>query len=61
MIEDNTIVHPETDIPSPTHYTGRPAVRKDNLPDCTQDIMIDFTRNYYQHFLTKPKMNDEQV
>ncbi|CAH1408325.1 unnamed protein product [Nezara viridula] len=61
MIEDDAIVPPETVIPSFTLYSGSPAVRRDNLPDCTQDIMIDFTRNYYQHFIPKPKTKDELV
>lgn len=54
MIADNTIVPPETVVPSFTHYSGSPAVWSENFPDCTQDIMIDFTRNYYQHFVPKP-------
>lgn len=51
MIEDNTILPPETVVPSFTRYSGSPGVCVGELSECTQDLMIDFTRNYYQHFV----------
>nr|QBH72931.1 dynactin subunit P25 [Liposcelis bostrychophila] len=50
MIEDNTILPPETVVPSFTRVGGS-GVAVDELPECTQDLMIDFTKTYYQHFL----------
>ncbi|XP_047001341.1 uncharacterized protein LOC124618910 [Schistocerca americana] len=51
MIEDDTVLPPETVVPSFTRYAGSPGVCVGELPECTQDLMIEFTRNYYQHFL----------
>uniref|UniRef100_A0A1B6DP10 Dynactin subunit 5 n=1 Tax=Clastoptera arizonana TaxID=38151 RepID=A0A1B6DP10_9HEMI len=51
MIEDNTILAPETVVPSYTVYSGSPGLCTGELPECTQELMIDFTRSYYQHFL----------
>ncbi|CAB4054669.1 Dynactin subunit 5 [Lepeophtheirus salmonis] len=50
MIEDNTILPPETVVPSFTRYSGSPGKRIGELPECTQDIMIDYTKSYYSHF-----------
>lgn len=51
FIEDNTILPPETMVPSFTRYGGSPGVCVGDLPECTQELMNDFTVNYYQHFL----------
>ncbi|XP_012270314.1 dynactin subunit 5 isoform X2 [Orussus abietinus] len=50
-IEDGAVVPPETVIPSFTRFSGNPAVCVEDLPECTQDLMLDFTKDYYQHFL----------
>ena len=49
-IEDNSILPPETVVPTFTRYSGSPAKRIGELPENTQDIMVDFTKNYYNHF-----------
>lgn len=49
-IEDNSVLPPETVVPTFTRYSGSPAKRAGELPENTQDIMIDFTKNYYNHF-----------
>ena len=50
MIEDGAIVPPETVVPAFTRYGGSPAARVGELPECAQDIMVDFTKNYYRNF-----------
>ncbi len=50
MIEDNTVVPPETVVPTFTRYGGSPAAKVGELPECSQDIMTDFTKNYYKKF-----------
>ncbi|KAM0733243.1 Dynactin subunit 5 [Formica fusca] len=50
-IEDGAVVPPETIVPSFTRYAGSPATCIEELPECTLDLMIDFTKNYYEHFL----------
>lgn len=51
MIEDNTILPPETVVPSFTKYDGSPGRCVGELPECTQELMTEFTRSYYQHFI----------
>lgn len=50
-IEDGAVIPPETIVPSFTRFAGNPAVCVEDLPECTVDIMLNFTKNYYQHFL----------
>ncbi|XP_059142397.1 dynactin subunit 5-like [Physella acuta] len=50
LLKDNTVVPPETVVPPFTLYSGSPGKMTVDLPDCTQDLMIDITVNYYQHF-----------
>uniref|UniRef100_A0A1B6IZ24 Dynactin subunit 5 n=1 Tax=Homalodisca liturata TaxID=320908 RepID=A0A1B6IZ24_9HEMI len=53
MIEDNTILGPETVVPPFTRYGGSPGLAIGDLPECTQDLMVDFTRSYYEHFVPR--------
>ncbi|KAL3266197.1 hypothetical protein HHI36_010380 [Cryptolaemus montrouzieri] len=50
VIEDNTILSPETVVPPFSRYGGSPGVQVGNLPEVQADIMVDYTRSYYQHF-----------
>jgi carbonic anhydrase/acetyltransferase-like protein (isoleucine patch superfamily) len=50
MIEDGAIVPPETVVPTFARFSGSPAKKIGELPENTQDVMIDFTKSYYQHF-----------
>lgn len=50
-IADNTVLPPETVVPPFTLYSGSPGVFTSELPECTQDLMMDITKSYYQHFL----------
>ncbi|KAL0272554.1 UNVERIFIED_CONTAM: hypothetical protein PYX00_005482 [Menopon gallinae] len=54
MIEDNTILPPDTVVPSFCRV-GPKTTLVDELPECTQDLMIDYTKSYYQHFI--PRIN----
>lgn len=51
MIEDDTILPPETVVPSFAKYGGSPGLYNGDLPECTQEMMTDFTRSYYDHFV----------
>lgn len=50
VIEDNTILAPETVVPPFSRYGGSPGSYIGDLPECQADIMVDFTRGYYHHF-----------
>lgn len=50
VIEDNTVLAPETVVPPFTRYGGSPGMHVGDVPECQVDLMIDFTRSYYQHF-----------
>ncbi|CAG5073260.1 Similar to DCTN5: Dynactin subunit 5 (Pongo abelii) [Cotesia congregata] len=52
---DNAVIPPETIVPSFTKFSGNPAMAVEDLPECTLDLMVDFTKNYYQHFLPATK------
>lgn len=54
-IEDNSVLPPETVVPSFSRYAGAPGVCTGELPECTQELMVDLTRNYYQHFVPAPQ------
>ncbi|XP_065220090.1 dynactin subunit 5 [Planococcus citri] len=56
MIADGTVLPPETVVPSFARYGGSPGVYVGELPECTQELMIDYTRSYYQHFV--PQQSD---
>ncbi len=51
VIEDNAVLPPETVVPTFTRYGGSPAARVADLPECTQDVMVEFTKNYYKNFV----------
>jgi len=53
LIADNTVLPQGTVVPAFAVYSGSPGLFSSELPECTQDIMIDFTKGYYEHF--KPK------
>lgn len=50
MIEDNAVVPSDTTLASFSRYSGNPATIVDDLPECMQDLMIDFCKGYYEHF-----------
>ncbi|KAG8007134.1 Dynactin subunit 5 [Nibea albiflora] len=50
-ILDNTVLPPETVVPPFTVFSGCPGLFSGELPECTQDLMIDVTKSYYQKFL----------
>jgi len=50
-IGDNTVLGPETCVPCFAFYSGSPGVYTTEQPDCTQDLMIEYTKSYYEHFL----------
>lgn len=55
MVEDNTVLGPETVVPPFMRYGGSPGMPVGDLPECTQDLMQDFTRSYYEHFVPQPQ------
>lgn len=56
-IADNTVLPPETVVPPFTLFSGSPGMITSELPECSQDLMVDVTRSYYQNFkpLAEPK------
>ncbi|KAF6715823.1 Dynactin subunit 5 [Oryzias melastigma] len=50
-ILDNTVLPPETVVPPFTVFSGCPGLFSGELPECTQDLMMDVTKSYYQKFL----------
>lgn len=53
VITDGTVLPQGTVVPAFAVYTGSPAKPDQELPECTQDLMIDHTKSYYEHF--KPR------
>jgi len=51
MIADNTVLAPETVVPSFAVYSGSPGHHTSDQPDCAQELLIEYTKSYYQHFL----------
>eukprot|EP00794_Sanderia_malayensis_P009287 gene9287-10267_t len=51
VIADNTVLPPETVVPPFTVMSGSPAKAVAELPECTQENMVDLTRSFYQHFI----------
>lgn len=51
MIEDNSVLPAETVVPSFARYSGNPARLITTLPEAMPDLMTEFTKSYYQHFL----------
>ena len=49
-VEDNTVLPPETVVPPFSVFAGSPGVMVGELPESTQDTMIEATRSFYQHF-----------
>lgn len=61
MIADNTVLPPETVVPPFAVYSGSPAKHTEDLPEAMQDLMMDYTKSIYRHFIrvkeapTQPK------
>ncbi|XP_022321349.1 dynactin subunit 5-like [Crassostrea virginica] len=53
-IADNTVLPPETVVPPFTVFADSPGRFTEELPECTQDLMVDVTMSYYQHFKATP-------
>ncbi|KAG8191946.1 hypothetical protein JTE90_007742 [Oedothorax gibbosus] len=50
MIADNSVVPQDTVVAAFSMYSGSPSRYTKELPQCTQDLMIDFTKQYFHHF-----------
>jgi len=44
------VLPPDTVVPPFTVFSGSPGHSVGELPSSTQDLMIEATRAYYQHF-----------
>lgn len=51
MVADNTVLPPETVVPPFAVYSGSPGTHTADLPEATQDLMTDYTKSYYHHFI----------
>jgi len=58
-IADNTVLPPEAVVPPFAVVSGSPGKIVSELPECTQDLMVDATKSFYVHFkpdlLSMPK------
>eukprot|EP00118_Oscarella_pearsei_P009227 m.52076 g.52076 ORF g.52076 m.52076 type:complete len:184 (+) comp34180_c0_seq1:27-578(+) len=52
-IEDNTVVPPETVVLPFSRFAGNPGRQIGELPESTQDVMVDLTKSFYQHFVPR--------
>ena len=53
VIADNTIVPQGTVVSTFAVVSGSPGTIVGELPECTKDLMIDFTKSYYANFVSK--------
>ncbi|XP_006027215.2 dynactin subunit 5, partial [Alligator sinensis] len=60
-ILDNTVLPPETVVPPFTVFSGCPGLFSGELPECTQELMIDVTKSYYQKFLPLTQVASARV
>ncbi len=51
MIADDTVLPPETVVSPFTVYSGSPGHCIEELPEAMQDLMIDYTKSFYQHYI----------
>ncbi|RUS25293.1 trimeric LpxA-like protein [Jimgerdemannia flammicorona] len=49
-IADNTIIPPNTVVPSFSVYEGSPGIFKDELPECAQELYESKTKDFYSKF-----------
>eukprot|EP00051_Salpingoeca_urceolata_P011468 m.142212 g.142212 ORF g.142212 m.142212 type:complete len:188 (+) comp17134_c1_seq1:230-793(+) len=54
-IADGTVLPADSVIPPFCSVAGSPGKIVDELPECTRDIHRDLARNFYQHFVARPK------
>lgn len=54
VIADNTVIPPETVVPPFTIMAGSPARPVGELPECTQENMIELTKSFFHHFKVDP-------
>lgn len=50
-VADNTILPPGTIVPCFSIVSGSPGSITGELPECTQEVMVDFTKSYYANFI----------
>jgi dynactin-5 len=55
IIEDGAVLPPETTVASFMKYTKEGTIEGGQgsayVPPAMQDLMIDFTKSYYEHFI----------
>ncbi|CAO3650870.1 unnamed protein product [Cunninghamella echinulata] len=49
-ITDNTVIAPNTVVPSFSVYSGSPGSYQDDLPECTQELYENKSKDYYAKF-----------
>ena len=59
-IADNTVVPPETVVPPFAVMSGAPARHTTDLPEATPDLMVDYTRSLYNHFIMVKDQPDKR-
>lgn len=52
IIEENAVLPPETVVASFTRYGSQgPVLSGDTVPEAMQELMIEYTKSYYEHFV----------
>ncbi|MFH4978106.1 hypothetical protein AB6A40_004815 [Gnathostoma spinigerum] len=54
-VRPGTVVPPDAVIPPFSVVAGNPGKIVDDLPECTQELMIQATRSFYDNFLPGPR------
>uniref|UniRef100_A0A914WB86 Dynactin subunit 5 n=1 Tax=Plectus sambesii TaxID=2011161 RepID=A0A914WB86_9BILA len=54
-ILDGSVIAPDTVVPPFTVMAGSPAKVIGELPDCTQELMTQATKNFYERFIPSPQ------
>ena len=59
-ILDGTVLAPDTVVPPFAVFAGNPGKQVGELPEITQELMIDFTWSFYRNLLPMSKKPPEQ-
>lgn len=52
-LADGCVLPPDTVVPPFAIFAGNPGRMVGELPECTQDLMVDYTWNFYHSFIGK--------
>ncbi len=59
IIEDGTVIPPDTVVPAFAVMSGNPGRQVGEAPEAMEDLMTEYTRSFYRHF--KPSLEQGKV